>query len=322
MRFEYSSGAFVYRRSGKAILFLILERRKGRRGKEGTPDLPKGHIEKGESAIEAARREIVEETGIEPRFMPSFMRKTRYFFRDGGETVRKELTLFIAEAGAQKVRLSPEHSGYQWLDYGAAMRRIPFKDIRALLPSVSEYIRRWEEMRALNDEYRSLPGKRAGWALSARHVPGEGRLDARIMLVGQAPGRNEDVELRPFVGRSGRLLDRVLKGAGIRRDDAYITSVVQFFPPDNRLPTRDETDACKGFLFRQIRIVKPRLVIVLGNLAGESLLGIGRIETNHGRIVRKDGIAYMMTFHPAAALRSTTTLRLMERDLKGAKKAL
>lgn len=316
MKFEYSAGAFVYRKDRGRILFLILKRGDGRRGRKGTPDMPKGHIEKGEHAQDAAMREIREETGIVPQPLPYFKAKTRYFFHDKGDTVRKELTLFIVDAGAQRVRISHEHSGYQWLDYDSAVKVIGFKDIVALLPSIKEYIDRWEKMKELNEEYERLPGKGREWALSRRLVPGEGRLDAKLMLLGQAPGREENEQQRPFVGRSGRLLSAILKRNGIQREEAYITSVVQFFPPANRMPSRSEIGLCKPFLLRQIDIIKPRFVVLLGNLSSISVLGIGEVERNHGRIIKRDGVTYMIAFHPAAALRSTGTLGLMEQDFE------
>ena len=312
MKFEYSAGAFVYKISEGKVLMLVLKRGAGRRGTIGAPDMPKGHIERGESAEEAAKREIMEETGLTPFFLPSFREKTTYFFRDGGDMVRKELVLFIADAGTQKVRISHEHIGYQWLDYDTAKKVLVYKDIQKILPRVVEYIGRWEKMKILNEEYARLPSRR--WGLSKRLVCGEGRLDAKIMILGQAPGRNEDFTGRPFIGRSGKLLDTIMKRSGIARNDAYITSVVQFFPPDNRMPSRMEMAACKPFLFRQIAIVKPKVVVLLGDVASMSVLGIGEVKKNHGRIIKKSGVTYMITFHPAAALRSTGTLRIMERD--------
>ncbi len=316
MKFEYSAGAFVYKIESGRILFLILRRASGRRGKRGAPDLPKGHIERGEGSEEAAKREIKEETGLTPFFLPNFKEKTAYFFREGGETIHKDLTLYIADAGPQKVKISHEHSGYEWLDYDEAWKVLDFKDMRALLPIVKEYIDRWGRMTRLNAEYARLPQKRKGWSLSKRLVPGEGRLDAKLMILGQAPGRNEDMQLRPFVGRSGKLLGSMLKENRISREQAYITSVVQFFPPDNRMPSGQEIDICRPFLFRQIEIIRPKFVVLLGNLASISMLGIGEVEKNHGRIIKKHEVTYAITFHPAAALRSTGTLALLRKDFQ------
>ncbi len=316
MRFEYSAGAFVYKMENGRPLFLVLGRAKGRRGKAGTPDMPKGHIEKGENAEQAARREIEEETGISPSLIPYFKEKTTYFFRDDGETVNKDLTLFIAYSGSQKVRISSEHNSYAWLDYDSFMQTVPFKDILALMPKVNTYIKRWEEMKELNDEYARLPSREKNWKLSRTLVRGEGRLDAELVLLGQAPGRNEDIQGRPFIGRGGKLLDTMLKKGGINRNEAYITSVVQFFPPENRMPSSSEIALCRPFLIRQFSIIRPGFVVLLGDLASKSMLGVGEVRKNHGKRVEKDGITYIIMFHPAAALRSTGTLRIMEQDFK------
>ncbi len=311
MRFEYSAGAFIYRIKGDKAEFLILTK------SNGEHDLAKGHIEKGESAEAAAKREIKEETNLEPQLLPFFTTKTEYFFRSRGETIHKWVKYFIGKvAPSQRVRISYEHKGYQWLGYGESLKALGHKDLAEIFPSVLEYIRRYERMEELNREYGRLPEKAKKWELSRRHVRGEGRLDAKIMILGQAPGRNEDVQLRPFIGRSGRLLERILKGAKIRRADAYITSVVQFFPPANRMPSRQEIEMCEPFLFRQIEIIRPEYVVLLGNLATGSILDMDEVEKNHGRIIRKGGVTYMITFHPAAALRSTGTLKLMEKDFE------
>ncbi len=136
------------------------------------------------------------------------------------------------------------------------------------------------------------------------------------MIIGQAPGAQEDAEKRPFVGRSGRLLDEILKKSGIKRQSAYITSVVQFYPPGNRLPTKEEIEFCKPFLERQIQIIKPSYILLLGNIASSALLGVSDISSNHGKIIKKEGIAFLLTFHPAAAIRSKTVKEEMQKDIK------
>lgn len=130
--------------------------------------------------------------------------------------------------------------------------------------------------------------------------------DADLMLVGEAPGKNEDLEGEPFVGRAGQLLDSLLAGIGLARDEVYIANVLKCRPPGNRDPLPGEIDACKGYLREQIRLVGPRVVVTLGNFATKLLLntdvGITRLR---GR--RHDewwlGSTLIPTFHPAAALR-------------------
>ncbi|MGI0100552.1 MAG: uracil-DNA glycosylase [Candidatus Micrarchaeaceae archaeon] len=171
-------------------------------------------------------------------------------------------------------------------------------------------------MGTLNSEYRTLPGKVKGWSLSRRFVPGAGPLNARVMVIGQAPGRNEDEQGKPFVGVSGRFLDRLLSIAGLDRESAYIVSVVQFFPPKNRAPTRDEIGLCKGFLFRQMDIVNPNTIILLGSVACKAVLGIGGIASVRGTAVKRDGITYLLSLHPAAAVRIRSKMPIMEDDFR------
>ncbi|MDE1851728.1 MAG: NUDIX domain-containing protein [Candidatus Micrarchaeota archaeon] len=319
MQFQYSAGAFVYRKASGKIQFLILQKIK--RGTEDMGrvieyDLPKGHIEKGESAEQAAVREIKEETGLSVSLAPYFRESTKYFFYENRQKVFKQVKFFIARATDEKVSISKEHIGYEWQELEAAMQKLKHKDLVKLMTKVGDYISRLEDMAQLNKEYSILPESAKGWQLSKTLVPGEGRLDSSIMVIGQAPGRNEDLERRPFIGRSGRLLDRLLRKGGLNRSKVYITSAVQFFPPENRLPTTDEVSACRPFLERQIAIVKPRYMILLGNLSSSEIAGIGEVQKNHGKIVEVKGIKCLITFHPAAALRFHGNEKLMVDDFR------
>jgi DNA polymerase len=308
--FEYSAGAFVYRYQRGRVLFLLLKK------SNGEYDLPKGHIEKGEHAEDAARREIMEETGIDAQFDPFFSESTRYFFFKGSTRIAKQVKFFLCRTESKEVRISLEHLDHEWCDYHSALKKLKFKDLVSILPRVMEYIRRKSEIEDINSEYAMLPKESDGWDLSRRFVPGEGRLDAMIMLVGQAPGAKEDEQLRPFVGRSGILLDSVLRRAGIRRRDTYITSVVQFFPPGNRMPSSEEVKLCRPFLQRQIEMIKPRYIVAMGNLAAATVAGVGQVEKNHGKIIKHHDIYCLITFHPAAALRFRENYALMLKDFK------
>lgn len=308
--FEYSAGAFVYRYYRGEPLFLILKK------PNGEYDLPKGHIEKGETSQVAAKREIKEETGIDARFDRFFSETTKYFFSRKGTKIGKHVEFFLCEAKASNVKISHEHIAYEWCSYETMVKKLKFKDLVVLLPKVREYIRRKAEIEKINSEYAKLPQRSGRWNLSRRLVPGEGRLDANLMLLGQAPGANEDEQLRPFIGRSGFLLDSILKNVGINRGHAYVTSVVQFFPPNNRLPSREEVALCKPLLLRQMEVIKPRYVVALGNLAATTVLGVGQVERNHGRIISKDGVDYLITFHPAAAFRFKENYGLMLKDFR------
>ena len=177
-------------------------------------------------------------------------------------------------------------------------------------------------MMLLNREYSMLPKDTDDWKLSRNFVPGEGPLDADVMLIGQAPGRNEDITGRPFIGVSGKFLDRLIGIAGLERNRVYIASAVQFFPPDNRMPTDREIDLCKGFILRQIGIIRPKAIVLMGSVACRTILGIGGISKERGRIIRKDGISYMLSLHPAAAVRIRSKMPIMEEDFKKFGKAI
>ena len=142
-------------------------------------------------------------------------------------------------------------------------------------------------------------------------VFGVGDFGADLMFVGEAPGRNEDLQGEPFVGAAGQLLDELLAGIGIERSQVYIANVLKCRPPNNRDPRPDEIDSCKGYLREQIRMISPRVVVTLGNFATKLLL---RTETGITRLRGQRfnwwlGATLVPTFHPAAALRGRPQVR-------------
>jgi uracil-DNA glycosylase family 4 len=147
-------------------------------------------------------------------------------------------------------------------------------------------------------------------------VPGEGQLSAKVMFIGEAPGRNEDDKGRPFVGAAGRILDELLQKAGFERSQVFITNVVKCRPPGNRVPEEDEVTACRPYLERQIELVGPKVICILGRTAYSSLLGGGSITANRGKIVEKAGQKYFLTIHPAAAIYRKSLVSVLESDLK------
>lgn len=134
-------------------------------------------------------------------------------------------------------------------------------------------------------------------------VPGEGAAGATVMFIGEAPGKQEDETGRPFVGASGRLLDKLLTDAGIDRDEVFITSILKCRPPNNRNPQAGEISACQKHLQAQINAVNPRIICPLGNFALKTLLGVNRsIKKCHGELLRVAGRIFLPMYHPAAAL--------------------
>jgi uracil-DNA glycosylase family 4 len=147
-------------------------------------------------------------------------------------------------------------------------------------------------------------------------VPGEGQLSAKIMFIGEAPGRSEDEKGRPFVGAAGRILDDLLKKTGIERSQVFITNIVKCRPPNNRVPKEDELTACRPYLDRQIALIKPKVICILGRTAYFSLLGGSSITANRGKIVERGGQKYFLTFHPAAVIYNKDLRSALEEDLK------
>jgi uracil-DNA glycosylase len=160
-------------------------------------------------------------------------------------------------------------------------------------------------------------------------VVGEGNLNAKIMLVGEGPGQTEDETGRPFVGRSGELLDRILASVSLTREqNVFICNVVKCRPPENRTPTTDEADACKGYLLEQIRLIDPKIILLTGATALKGLLGIKQgITKVRGQWVERDGRFYMPIFHPAYLLRNASREQgspkwLMWQDIQAVKTKL
>ena len=180
------------------------------------------------------------------------------------------------------------------------------------------------------DELRALLEKFEGCALkgsATQLVFADGNPKAKLMLVGEAPGRDEDIEGLPFVGRSGKLLDRMLAAIGFDRTSVYIANVVPWRPPGNRTPTPQETQICLPFVLRQIELVDPDILVCLGGPSAQTLLGIkDGITKTRGRWFSfnsgKREIRAMPTFHPAFLLRSPLQKRFAWRDFLAVKKAM
>ena len=155
----------------------------------------------------------------------------------------------------------------------------------------------------------------------------DGNPQARIMFVGEAPGRDEDIEGLPFVGRSGKLLDRMIAAIGLDRSKAYIANVIPWRPPGNRTPTPQETQICLPFIQRQIELVNPDVLVTLGNPSTQTLLSTREgIMRTRGKWFDYDTgtrtIRAMATFHPAYLLRSPSYKRMSWQDLRAIAKAL
>lgn len=146
---------------------------------------------------------------------------------------------------------------------------------------------------------------------------GEGNHNAEILLVGEGPGREEDLQGRPFVGPAGQLLDRMLKATGFAREDVYITNVVKCRPPNNRNPQDDEAEACLPYLRGQYALIRPRIIVCLGSVAARHLYDReARITRVRGQWKQKGGVWFLPTYHPAALLRDESKKREAWEDMQ------
>ncbi|MGC8571662.1 MAG: uracil-DNA glycosylase family protein [Candidatus Micrarchaeia archaeon] len=314
MKFEFSAGALIWKEINNERYFLFLIR------DDNSYDLPKGHIEKNETPEMAALRETKEETGLNITLIPFFRHDEYWWFVADNEKVKKQNIFFLAklEDEKQHIKISFEHSSYKWLKFDEALKVVKYKTYIDLLNVANDYINRINEINKLNDEYKNLPNRINDWKLSRNFVPGEGPLNAEIMLLGQAPGKNEDENRRPFIGMAGKLLDEILKKNKIKRDKVYITSIVQFFPPLNRAPTDEEINYCMPYLKRQIQIIKPKIIVLLGNIASKSVADVVNVFKNHGKIIESSeyNCKLFITIHPAAAVRIKKNISILEEDFK------
>lgn len=148
-------------------------------------------------------------------------------------------------------------------------------------------------------------------------VPSEGNPHARLMFIGEGPGRDEDLTGRPFVGRAGQLLDKMIAAIGLSREEVYIANVVKCRPPQNRAPEMDEVAACMPYLRAQVGLIRPQVIVLLGSSALGAILGPEhRITRERGAWIERKGVFFMPTFHPAALLRDESKKRPVWEDLK------
>lgn len=170
---------------------------------------------------------------------------------------------------------------------------------------------------------RSLDCTRCGLRAGCRQVVwARGNPQAKLMLVGEGPGEQEDLQGRPFVGKAGQLLDKIILAAGFSLEDVYIANIVKCRPPGNRAPSREEARACLPWLMKQIQLVQPLFLVCLGATAVQGLLDPNlRITKIRGQWMERHGLQIIATYHPAALLRDETKKRPVWEDFKQIRKA-
>jgi uracil-DNA glycosylase family 4 len=160
-------------------------------------------------------------------------------------------------------------------------------------------------------------------ATRTQAVPGVGPCPANVMIVGEAPGFNEDRQGEPFVGAAGKLLDTLLARISLGRGDVFITNVLKCRPPMNRDPMPNEVEACSPYLREQVALVQPKVILILGRHALERLLpGQGSISRIHGSLIRRGDLSYVPLYHPAAALHNGSLVADLEHDFDQLKRYL
>ena len=177
----------------------------------------------------------------------------------------------------------------------------------------------WQE---LTESIKTCEGCRL-WQTRTNTVPGEGKPDADIMFIGEGPGRDEDLQGRPFVGASGQLLDTMIHALGMERCEVYICNIVKCRPPGNRNPEPDEAEACMGYLRQQFVLVRPKIIVLLGKVAVRYVLNDVRpISSLRGQWINRKQVWFMPTYHPSALLRDPSKKREAWEDFKAVKQKL
>jgi len=181
----------------------------------------------------------------------------------------------------------------------AAMKSFPLSDLKAVRSELGDC------RRCKLHPYR-------------RHIVfGTGNPQARLIFVGEAPGRDEDLQGQPFVGQAGQLLTKIIQSIKLSREEVYITNIIKCRPPENRNPEPDEISACEPFLIEQIKVIRPKLICALGTFAAQTLLKTEeKISALRGKFHEYQGIPLMPTYHPAFLLRNPNRKREVWEDMK------
>lgn len=222
--------------------------------------------------------------------------------------------------------MSTEQPGLFELLDGAAVEKTPpqtIMSVQAFLPGV-DYAQSYPEFKTLEELQRTALschncGLRAG---CQQVVFGMGNPHTRLLLVGEGPGKDEDEQGLPFVGRAGQLLDKILAAAELKRSEVYIANVVKCRPPGNRLPNPDEVKQCRNYLEAQIRLINPAIIVCLGSMASQVIIDpAARITKIRGKWFNRQGRNIIATFHPAALLRNESYKRPTWEDFKAIRQA-
>jgi uracil-DNA glycosylase len=215
---------------------------------------------------------------------------------------------FYGELGVAGFRREPE-----WQKRG----QVPPEPFSQIASAVAQGLSPVDELRAIREDIGDCTRCKLCKLGRKQIVYGVGNPAADLMFVGEAPGRDEDIQGIPFVGRAGQKLTQIIEAIGLARGDVYIANVIKCRPPENRNPEPDEVETCEQFLFRQIDVIKPKVIVALGTFAARSLLKTDApISRLRGRVYDYRGAKLVPTFHPAYLLRNPSCRREVWEDMK------
>jgi DNA polymerase len=222
---------------------------------------------------------------------------------------------FFEELGVAGYRRDFSWAGRQESgESGASRESVESKESREPSNSPESAV---EQLAAIRDDIGECVRCRLCKLGRKQIVFGVGNPNADLMFVGEAPGRDEDIQGVPFVGRAGQKLTQIIEAIGLKREDVYIANVIKCRPPENRNPEPDEVEQCEPFLFRQVDTIRPKVIVALGTFAARSLLKtMDPISRLRGRVYDYRGAKLVPTFHPAFLLRNPNCRREVWEDMK------
>ena len=224
---------------------------------------------------------------------------------------------FFSELGVDGIRVEPIWRARR-LDEPSAPSE-PSEPVQAVpgVPMVQVFASPADALAAVREDLGECVRCKLSGLGRRQIVFGVGNPNADLMFVGEAPGADEDVQGEPFVGRAGQLLTAIIEAMGLRREDVYIANVIKCRPPGNRNPEPDEVETCEPFLFQQIDIIKPKVIVALGKFGAQTLLRtLDPISRLRGRVYEFRGAKLVPTFHPAYLLRNPSSKREVWEDMK------
>jgi DNA polymerase len=230
----------------------------------------------------------------------------------------KEHLRFASELGVAGVSRDPE-----WRKRGEEAQVGPVTETRSQAEGVVLFKSQADALVAIRSDIGDCTRCKLHTLGRRQVVFGVGNPQADLMFVGEAPGADEDIQGEPFVGRAGQLLTKIIEAIGLSRGDVYIANVIKCRPPQNRNPEQDEVETCEPFLFKQIDVIQPKVIVALGTFAARGLLRtLDPISRLRGRVFEYRGAKLIPTFHPAYLLRNPASKREVWEDMKLVKKLI